>query len=99
MTTVIWALNSLRSISSFLRKPVRFIIVAALTVPLLVQADVVVLRDAVDGHVNIRIAPEGSGEVIGELSHGEHLAYVQAQGPRWREVRLGDGVVALNEPR
>ena len=87
MTTVVRALNSLKSIAG---KPARFIVSAVLAVPLLAQGDVVVLRDTVDGHVNIRIAPEAGTQVIGQLGRSEHLPYVQAHGPRWREVRLGD---------
>ncbi len=91
MNTFLLTLNSLKSRGLSVGRPARFIAATLLAAPLLAQADVVVLRDTVEGHVNIRIAPEGGAEVIGRLGRGEPLQYVQAHGHRWRELRLTDG--------
>ncbi len=95
MSAVVLALNSLKSNSFSAGNTTCLIVAAVLAVPLVVQADVVVLRDTVEGHVNIRNAPDGGAEVIGELGHGEVLPHVGPNGHRWREVRLGDGRAGL----
>ena len=91
MNTFLLTLNLLKSTAHSAGRPACFMVATLLAVPLLTQADVVVLRDTVEGDVNIRIAPEGGAEVIGRLSRGEHVQHVQAHGHRWRELRLSDG--------
>ena len=59
MSAVVLALNSLKSNSFSAGNTTCLIVAAVLAVPLVVQADVVVLRGTVQGHVNIRNAPEG----------------------------------------
>jgi len=91
MNPFLQTLTSLKSAAPSVATPAGLIVAALLAAPLLTQADVVVLRDTVEGDVNIRIAPEGGAEVIGSLSRGEHVQHVQAHGHRWRELKLSDG--------
>lgn len=61
-----------------------------LSLPLYVQAEVVVPIESVKSHVNIRISADAASEIVGKLQQGDSLPLVASAG-EWHEVKISGG--------